>query len=60
MLGILGGLAHKFLPGIIGWGVKKLSTGALGKGIGDKFRKFKKVINSPIAKSIYQAVSGAN
>lgn len=41
MLGVIGGLAQKFLPDVIEWGAKKLSNTNFGAGVGNKVTKLK-------------------
>ena len=55
-MAVIGGLASKFLPQAISWGVNKLGKTNIGRGLGNMFTGIMKAANSKPAKMLMNAV----
>lgn len=55
---MLGAIASSVLPGLIDWGMKKLSTTNIGRGMANTIGKARKVLAKPMTQQIIGAVAG--
>lgn len=55
---MLGAIASTVLPGLIDWGMKKLSSTNIGRGMANKVGKVRAVMAKPMVQQVIGAISG--
>ena len=59
-MALIGGLASKFLPSAIGWGLKKLANTEIGYNMANKLDSLRKKVNTKDVRKILQMITQKN